>query len=84
MHDLHEADKILNIVLEYAHVNKLSKVTKIIIDLGSVVEHGEEINPEFLKANISMLGEKTLIKGAEILINKIGSDSWVLKEIIGY
>jgi len=84
MHDLHEADKILNIVLSYAQDNKLSKVTKIVIDLGSVVEHGEEINPEFLKANILMLGEKSLIKGAQIIVNKTKGDSWVLKEIVGY
>ena len=84
MHDLHEADKILKLVIEYAQKNSLTKVIKIVIDLGSIVEHGQEINPEFLKANIALLGEKTLIKGAEIVVNQIKGDSWVLKEIKGF
>lgn len=83
MHDLHEADKIMKVVLQHAEKNNLSKVTKIVIELGSVVEHGDEINQENLEANLKVLGENTLAEGAEILITKTKTDFWELKEIEG-
>jgi len=83
MHDLHVADRILKLVLESAAKNKLSKVTKISVDLGSVVEHGEEINPDNLKFNLLMLAEGTLAEKTQIKIGKIHGESWNLKEIEG-
>jgi Zn finger protein HypA/HybF involved in hydrogenase expression len=83
MHDLHEADKILKIILEYAQKNKLHKVTKAVVELGSVIEHGDEINPENLEFNIKMLAQKTPAAGLAIKIKKVKGESWVLKEIEG-
>ena len=59
MHDLHAADQILKLVLEKANDNKLIKVKKIIIELGSVVEHGEEINAENLVFNLKLLAKNS-------------------------
>lgn len=83
MHDLHEADKILKLILNYAQKNNLKKVTKAIIDLGIIVEHGAEILSENLEFNIKFLAKNTLAEGLVVKVNKIKSDSWVLKEIQG-
>jgi len=83
MHDLHAADKILKLVLEEANKNNLLKVKKIIIELGSIVEHGDEINPENLKFNLTMLAKNTPAKDAEIIIKKVKGTTWKLVEIEG-
>jgi Zn finger protein HypA/HybF involved in hydrogenase expression len=83
MHDLHEANKILKVILDYAQQNKLRKVTKAVIELGSVIEHGDEISPENLEFNILMLARKTVAEGLKIEIKKTRGGSWVLKEIVG-
>lgn len=83
MHDLHAADKILKIVLDQANENKLFKVTKIVIELGSVVEHSEEINSENLEFNLKLLSKNTPAKNAEIIIKKTKGKSWKLVEIEG-
>jgi Zn finger protein HypA/HybF involved in hydrogenase expression len=83
MHDLHEADKILKLVLEYAAKNKLSKVTRIALKLGEVMEHGEVINPENLKFNIEMLGRGSAAEGVKVEIRKAEIKTWQLVEIEG-
>lgn len=83
MHDLHEADRILKLVLDYAEKNKLKSVTKIVIGLGSVIEHGSEINPENLKFNISMLARGTKVENVEVVVEKINKSTWELKEMEG-
>ncbi|MFA5413095.1 MAG: hydrogenase/urease maturation nickel metallochaperone HypA [Patescibacteria group bacterium] len=83
MHDLHEADRILKLVLDHAEKNKLKTVTKIVVGLGSVIEHGSEINPENLKFNIGVLARGTKVEGAEVIVKSIKADSWELEEIEG-
>lgn len=83
MHDLHEADRILKLVLDHAERNKLKSVTKIVIGLGNVVEHGLAINPDNLKFNIQMLARGTKAEGAEVVVKKIKADAWELEEIEG-
>lgn len=83
MHDLHEADRILKLVLDHAERNKLKSVTKIAIGLGNVIEHGLAINPENLKFNISMLARGTKAENAEIVVKKIKAETWELKELEG-
>ncbi len=83
MHDLHAADQILKLVLETANENKLQRVKKIVIELGSVVEHGAEIDPDNLAFNLKLLAKNTLARDAGIIIKKVGSDTWKLVEIEG-
>ncbi len=83
MHDLHEANKILKIILEYAQQNKLKKVSKAVIELGSVIEHGDEISPENLEFNLKMLAKNTIANGLDVEIEKVKGESWILKEIEG-
>jgi Zn finger protein HypA/HybF involved in hydrogenase expression len=83
MHDLHLANQILKVILEYSQKNKFLKVTGVLIELGEIVEHGSEISAENLDFNLKMLARDTLANGFEVKVNKIKSNNWVLKEIIG-
>ncbi|MCX6739718.1 MAG: hypothetical protein NTZ49_00635 [Candidatus Parcubacteria bacterium] len=83
MHDLHEADKILKIILNYAEKNKLHKVLSAVIELGSIIEHGDEISPQNLVFNLQMLSKNTIAEGMNVEIVKFRGDSWILKEIEG-
>ncbi|MEK7653002.1 MAG: hypothetical protein AAB358_00750 [Patescibacteria group bacterium] len=83
MHDFHLADQIYRTIIDYSAKNNLKKITKAVIELGSVVEHGEEIMPENLKFNIKMLAEGGPAAGIDIIVNKTAGDSWILKEIEG-
>ncbi|MCX6745595.1 MAG: hydrogenase/urease maturation nickel metallochaperone HypA [Candidatus Parcubacteria bacterium] len=83
MHDLHLANQILKVILDYAQKNKLKKVKGAVIELGQITEHGSEIAPENLEFNLKMLAKETLANGIDVKINKIKSNDWVLKEIEG-
>jgi len=83
MHDLYAADKILKEVLDFAQKNKLTKITKIKIGLGRILEHGEEIKPKNLKFNIKLLSKGTLAEDAKIEIKQVAGSYLKLKEIEG-
>ncbi|HUT21948.1 MAG TPA: hydrogenase/urease maturation nickel metallochaperone HypA [Candidatus Bipolaricaulota bacterium] len=85
MHDLHLADKIHKLVLEKAAENNCRKVSEISVELGFIREHGQDISPENLRFNLTMLNEGTLADGAEIKIEKAtGKENyWSLLEIKG-
>jgi len=83
MHDLHEADKILKLILEYGKKNQLKKITSAVIRLGVIIEHGSEIQPDNLYFNIKMLAKDTMAENIELDIKTIKSDSWELVEIKG-
>ena len=83
MHDFHLADLIYKTIIDYAQKNNLKKITKAVIELGSIVEHGEEVLPDNLKFNIKMLAEGGIADGLAVeILNRQGID-WVLKEIEG-
>jgi Zn finger protein HypA/HybF involved in hydrogenase expression len=83
MHDLHEANKIVKLVLDKAQKSGLNKVKKIVIELGDVIEHGQTIKPENLKFNIDLLAENTIADGAEIVVNESDGEYWKLVEMEG-
>lgn len=83
MHELHAADKILHRVVDFGTDKLLNKITAIYIDLGSVVEHGEEIKPEMLRYNFNNLSRATIAEGAKLHINRIKGDTIKIKEIEG-
>jgi Zn finger protein HypA/HybF involved in hydrogenase expression len=83
MHDFHLADTIYKTIMDYAAKSNLKKVTRAVIELGLIVEHGEEILPENLKFNIKLLAEGGPAGGLEIIIEKSQGDSWILREIEG-
>lgn len=83
MHDFHLADLIYKTIMEYAEKNNLKKITGAVIELGSIVEHGEEILPDNLQFNIKMLAEGGLAEGLAVEISRGEGNNWTLKEIEG-
>ena len=83
MHDLHIADKILKLVLEEGQKNNLKKITKIVVELGKIVEHDQRITPENLKFNLKMLAKGSAAENAKTEIHSIRGTSFGLKEIEG-
>ncbi len=77
MHDFHLANEIMNIAKEYAQKNNLTRISKVKIELGDIIEHGENISPENLKYNINLLIP------CDIEIKKIKGDTWKLVSIEG-
>lgn len=78
MHDFHLANEIVKIAREHAKKKGLEKINKIVIELGNIIEHGENIQPDNLKYNINLL-----MPDIEVKIKKIRGDIWRLKEIEG-
>lgn len=83
MHDFHLADTIYKTIMDYATQNGLKKVTSASIELGSMVEHGEEILPDNLDFNIKMLAEGGPADGLKLDIVRASGNSWTLKDIEG-
>lgn len=83
MHDIHAAQQMLKIALEYAKKNNLKKISSMTIELGKIVEHNELITPENLKYNIGLIAKNTPAENCEIIINKIDGNSLKLVEIDG-
>ncbi|MFA6228069.1 MAG: hypothetical protein WC668_02680 [Patescibacteria group bacterium] len=83
MHDFHLSDTIYKAIIEEAEKNKLKKITKAVIELGSIVEHGEEVLPANLDFNIKLLAKGGPAEGLELAITKAVGGNWILKEIAG-
>jgi len=83
MHDWHLANEIKKIVLDYANKNNLKNVRKIELELGSIIEHNEEISSENLIHNLNLMFEKTIAENCKIFIKKINRDEWKLISIEG-
>jgi len=78
MHDFHLADQIVKIAKEHAQKNNLGKITKIMLELGDIIEHGEGIAPENLIYNI-----KLLLPVEKVIIKKVEGNQWKLVSIDG-
>ncbi len=83
MHDLHEANRIAQIVLEHVKKHQLTKLTIIDIELGSVIEHGQDILPENLDFNLRMILKDFISQNTKINIKKVKGSSWKLVSIEG-
>jgi len=83
MHDLHEANKILKLVLEEAKKRDLKKVQGIKLGLGNIVEHGELLTAENLAFNIKMLAKGSVAQDLTVEIIKGEQGKWNLIEIEG-
>jgi len=83
MHDFHLADTIHKTIMDYALKNNLKKISKVVLELGSIIEHGQDILPENLKFNLLLLSEGGLSAGMAVIIEPIKGDSWILREIEG-
>lgn len=83
MHDIHTANAIIKLVLEEAKKKKLTKISKIKLELGQIVEHGQMINDENLAFNIKMLAKGSMAEDLHVEISTGKMDGWKLIEIEG-
>ena len=83
MHDLHAADKVLAMALAAAKKNQLKNIKKIVIELGTVIEHGAEILPENIEFNIIALARPTIAAGAKVEVRPVAGAQVKLVEIEG-
>lgn len=83
MHDLHEANKILNKILDYAKQHKLVCITKATIQLGEIMEHEELIKPQNLRFNIKLLAQGTIADNLTLDISSVKGNTWIIKTIEG-
>lgn len=83
MHDFHEADRISQIIIEKMKENKLNKLTNIEIELGSIIEHGEEIRAENLEFNLKLILKNFITEKTKFNIKKVKGSSWNLVSIEG-
>lgn len=83
MHDWHLANELFKTVLDYANKNGLKNISKVRLELGSIIEHGEDIIPENLRHNFKLLAEKTIAKNAKLEIKKIKGEIWKILDIEG-
>ena len=81
MHDIHEANRISQVIIEHLKKNNLTKLQNIEIELGTIIEHGEDINPENLDFNLRMILKGYINKNTKINIKKTKADSWKLVSI---
>ncbi len=71
MHDLHLANQIAKVAQEYARKNGLEKISRLELELGSIVEHEEEVTSEGLRYNLGLL-----IPGVVAKIKKTGGENY--------
>ncbi len=83
MHDLYAAQDIIETAIKTAQDKKLKKISKLMISLGHIEDHGDIISESNLKFNIKMLSKNTLAEGAAIEIKKSRGQQCVLTGIEG-
>lgn len=71
MHDLLAAQDILEAALKEAKKKKIQKITKLVIELGKIEEHGEAINKNNLKYNLKLVARGSLAEKAQLVIKRI-------------
>lgn len=83
MHDLHMAQRIMEVVKQNAKKHSLEKVTKVSVGIGRVVEHGEQIFPENLKFNLQLLAAGSVAEKAKFHVYQMDGNSFVVKDMEG-
>lgn len=88
MHDFFLAKQILGKILEIAEEKKLGKISKVSLEIGSIVlahddlpEHMEDINIDNLIFGLKSFSKDTPLERAEFDIKKIAGDDWKIVDI---
>lgn len=81
MHDLLLAKEILDTSISYAKQNDLAIIKEIVIELGRIQDHAEEISPENLSEIFSLIAENSMAKDTKLIINTVSGGHWKLISI---
>ncbi len=83
MHDLVAAQDIIKATIQVAKRNRLKKVSKIVVGLGKVVEHNEEVKPENLQFNFNLVKKNTIADKAKLIIKQGKGRELTIMEVEG-
>ena len=83
MHDLYAAQDILEAAKKTAKSKKLKIITKLVIELGQIEDHGDVISEENLRFNLQLLSKNTVAQDAKVVIHRTKSQQCVLAELEG-
>lgn len=90
MHDFMLAKEIIDDVLKIAAEKKLTKVSRVKIEIGQIAmahdgheEHVEDISEENLRFGIEGISKNTILKDTKFDIVKIDGDHWKISELEG-
>lgn len=83
MHDLVAAQDIVKTATQMAKKEKLKSISKIVVRLGKIVAHGEEINQENLQFNFELVKRNTPAQDAQLIINRGNDKELVILEVSG-
>lgn len=88
MHDFILAKEIADKVKEVAQENKLEKISRVVLELGTVSlahdgfeEHEEDISIDNLKFGLEEILKQAGFSGIDFQISKIDGESWRLVSI---
>jgi Zn finger protein HypA/HybF involved in hydrogenase expression len=88
MHDFFLAKQIVEKILEIVREKKLGKVSRVTLEIGSIVlahddlpEHMEDINIENLIFGLKSFSKDTLLEDARFDVEKMAGDSWKIVNI---
>jgi len=70
MHDLVAAQDIVKMATEIAKKNRLKSISTVIVKLGKIIEHNQELTPANLRFNFELVKKNTLADKAKLIIRK--------------
>jgi len=83
MHDFLLAKEIIDKILEIAKEKKLSKISKVSVEIGQIAlahdgfdEHVEDISIDNLRFGLENIAKNTVLEGAKFDIDKIEGKSY--------
>ena len=84
MHDLHQAQKMAQIITQEAKGRQLKTISQVVIELGDIKEHGESLNVENLAYNLKIfLEQEFAVAPRAIKIKKTAIAGWRIKTAVG-
>ena len=83
MHDLVAAQDVVKTAVKTAEKNGLKTITKIVVKLGKIIEHNEEIKAENLQFNFELVKRNTIAEKATLVIIRGRGKELVIVEVQG-
>lgn len=84
MHDLHQAQKIAQIIISEARKCQLKKISQVLIELGDIEEYGESLNIGNLAYQLKIfLEQEFTVAPRAIKIKKMAIAGWRIKTVVG-
>lgn len=83
MHDFLLAQEIYTIIKKEAKKNKFKEIIAVVIELGKIIEHKENITPKNLIYNLKLIDKGKLFNKTKFEILSRNDSLWQLIEIAG-